>query len=52
MFAILGGLDVFGFIGIFLGPLVLSLLLAVTDLTRDELRRERVEEATLGASGG
>jgi predicted PurR-regulated permease PerM len=46
MFAILGGLDVFGFIGIFLGPMILSLLVALGDLTRDELHRERLEPAS------
>jgi predicted PurR-regulated permease PerM len=43
MFAIIGALDLFGFIGIFLGPMILSLLVALGDLTRDEWRRERVE---------
>jgi predicted PurR-regulated permease PerM len=43
MFAILGGLNVFGFLGIFLGPMVLSLLVALGSLLRDELRRQKVE---------
>jgi predicted PurR-regulated permease PerM len=51
MFSILGGLDVFGFIGIFLGPMVLSLLLALGDLTRDEWRHARLE-AHSGAGQG
>lgn len=43
MFAILGGLDVFGFLGIFIGPMVLSVIVALGGLLRDELRRQRVE---------
>jgi predicted PurR-regulated permease PerM len=38
MFAILGGLSAFGFLGIFLGPMTVSLLVALTELLRDELR--------------
>lgn len=45
MFAILGALDLFGFIGIFLGPMILSLLAALGELTRDEWRKERLEIA-------
>lgn len=41
MFAILGGLAVFGFLGIFLGPMVVSLTIALADLLRDELRQQR-----------
>jgi predicted PurR-regulated permease PerM len=43
MFAILGGLDVFGFLGIFIGPMALSVIVALGELLRDELRRQRVE---------
>ena len=43
MFAILGGLNVFGFLGIFLGPMVLSLIVALGALLRDELRRQRLD---------
>lgn len=46
MFAILGALDLFGFIGIFLGPMILSLLAALGELTRDEWRKERLEFAS------
>jgi len=45
MFSILGALDLFGFIGIFLGPMILSLIVALGELTRDEYRRERLAEA-------
>lgn len=45
MFAILGALDLFGFIGIFLGPMILSLLAALGELTRDAWRKERLEAA-------
>jgi predicted PurR-regulated permease PerM len=43
MFAILGGLDIFGFLGIFIGPMALSVIVALGELLRDELRRQRVE---------
>lgn len=43
LFAILGGLNVFGFLGIFLGPMVLSLIVALGSLLRDELRRQRLD---------
>jgi predicted PurR-regulated permease PerM len=46
MFAILGGLSVFGFLGIFLGPMTVSLLVALTELLRDELRGHHVDPAT------
>jgi predicted PurR-regulated permease PerM len=48
MFSILGALDLFGFIGIFLGPMILSLLVALGELTRDEWRKERIEAAISG----
>jgi len=37
LFALLGGLQVFGFIGIFIGPVVLSVISALTDMLREEL---------------
>jgi len=37
LFALLGGLQVFGFIGIFIGPVVLSVIAALADMVREEL---------------
>jgi predicted PurR-regulated permease PerM len=38
LFALLGGLQAFGFIGIFIGPLVISLIAALTTMLREELQ--------------
>jgi predicted PurR-regulated permease PerM len=37
LFAVLGGLQAFGFIGIFVGPVVISLIAALTTMVREEL---------------
>jgi predicted PurR-regulated permease PerM len=37
MFVILGGVQVFGFLGLFLGPVVVSVLAAVFQMLREEL---------------
>jgi predicted PurR-regulated permease PerM len=37
MFVILGGVEVFGFLGLFLGPVVVSVLAAVFQMLRDEV---------------
>jgi predicted PurR-regulated permease PerM len=37
LFALLGGLQAFGFIGIFIGPLVISLIAALTIMVKEEL---------------
>ena len=37
LFALLGGVQVFGFIGIFIGPVILSVIAALTDMLREEL---------------
>jgi predicted PurR-regulated permease PerM len=37
LFALLGGLQVFGFIGIFIGPLIISLITVLTSMLREEL---------------
>src|SRR5947209_18014021 len=37
LFSLLGGLQVFGFIGIFIGPVVLSVIAALTDMLKEEL---------------
>jgi predicted PurR-regulated permease PerM len=35
LFALLGGLQVYGFLGVFLGPVILAILLAFTDIYRE-----------------
>jgi predicted PurR-regulated permease PerM len=37
LFSLLGGVQVFGFIGIFIGPVVISLIAAVVSMLREEL---------------
>jgi predicted PurR-regulated permease PerM len=37
LFALLGGLQVFGFIGIFVGPVVISVIAALINILKDEL---------------
>jgi len=37
LFALLGGLQAFGFIGIFIGPVVISLIAALITILREEL---------------
>jgi predicted PurR-regulated permease PerM len=37
LFALLGGLQVFGFIGIFVGPVVISVIAALINLLREEI---------------
>jgi len=37
LFALLGGLQAFGFIGIFIGPVVISLIAALISMLREEL---------------
>ena len=43
LFAMLGGIRVFGFLGIFIGPIVLSLASALFDMIREEVQREQPE---------
>ncbi len=37
LFSLLGGLQVFGFIGIFIGPVVISVIAALINILREEL---------------
>jgi predicted PurR-regulated permease PerM len=37
LFAVLGGLQVFGLIGIFIGPAIISVIGALVDMLREEL---------------
>jgi predicted PurR-regulated permease PerM len=48
-FSIMGGLQVFGFLGMVLGPVLASVFVAMFDLYRDALRGEsKAEAATQG----
>jgi predicted PurR-regulated permease PerM len=38
LFSILGGLQVYGFLGVFLGPVILAILFAFVDIYREEYR--------------
>jgi predicted PurR-regulated permease PerM len=40
LFALLGGLQAFGFIGLFIGPLVISLIAALTIMVKEELNAQ------------
>jgi predicted PurR-regulated permease PerM len=48
LFFIFGGVEAFGFLGLFLGPVVASVLVALFDILREELN----EAKTLPAAGG
>jgi predicted PurR-regulated permease PerM len=51
MLAMLGGVQAFGFLGLFIGPVVIALLVAAGTMLTEELAATRVahsEEATLG----
>ena len=50
LFAMLGGVKVFGLLGIFLGPIVLSLASALFDMTREEVHREHAESLAADSS--
>ena len=41
LFFILGGVEAFGFIGLFLGPVVASVLAAVFSILREELSEQK-----------
>jgi predicted PurR-regulated permease PerM len=49
MFVILGGIQVFGFLGLFLGPVIVSVLAAVFQMLREELATNPTGVATHGA---
>jgi predicted PurR-regulated permease PerM len=50
-FSLLGGIEAFGILGIFLGPLVLSITLALLAMLREEARAWRLAEDDDGPSG-
>jgi predicted PurR-regulated permease PerM len=41
LFFIFGGVEAFGFLGLFLGPVVASVLVALFDILREELSQEK-----------
>ena len=45
-FALLGGLKAFGMLGLFVGPVILSVTIAVIGMLRDEIARMTVETAS------
>ena len=51
MLAMLGGVQAFGFLGLFIGPVVIALLMAAATMLSEEIadsRREHSQEASLG----
>lgn len=37
LFVLIGGVQQFGFVGLFIGPVVMSVILALVDMLREEL---------------
>lgn len=52
LFFILGGVQVFGFLGLFLGPVIASVLFAVLDILRDEIAATHADSAASASSAG
>jgi predicted PurR-regulated permease PerM len=50
LFAMFGGLNVFGFLGIFIGPIVLTLVGALFAMIREEVHREAAESLAPSSS--
>jgi predicted PurR-regulated permease PerM len=48
LFAVLGGLQAFGFVGLVIGPLVFSLLMTILDIYKRTFRREPIIPAVSG----
>jgi predicted PurR-regulated permease PerM len=48
LFFIFGGVEAFGFLGLFLGPVVASVLVALFDILREELKEAKTLPATDG----
>jgi len=46
LFALVGGVQQFGFIGLFIGPVVMSLILALVDMLHEQVSEARREPAT------
>jgi predicted PurR-regulated permease PerM len=47
LFALIGGVQQFGFIGLFIGPVVMSVLLALVDMLQEEVGEAKREPAAL-----
>ena len=50
LFFIFGGVEAFGFLGLFLGPVVASVLVAVFDMLREELNQDKTLPARRGCT--
>ena len=50
LFALLGGLQAFGFIGIFIGPVVISVIAALVNILREELAASPKDAPPIAAS--
>ena len=48
IFAVLGGLLTFGFVGLFLGPVIFSLLVTLLPILREEMGAGREESPQAG----
>jgi predicted PurR-regulated permease PerM len=46
LFALIGGVQQFGFVGLFIGPVVMSLVLALSDMLREDLGETKEELRT------
>ncbi|MBV9670457.1 MAG: AI-2E family transporter, partial [Acidobacteriales bacterium] len=44
LLSILGGVEVFGLLGIFIGPLLLAVIEALVDMLRDEIIASKMEQ--------
>jgi predicted PurR-regulated permease PerM len=49
LFFIFGGVEVFGFLGLFLGPVIASVLVALFDMLREETKQPSAAPAQVGA---
>ena len=47
LFAVLGGLQAFGFVGLVIGPLVFSLLMSIIDIYKQSFSSKRVEKVVV-----
>ncbi len=49
LFFIFGGVEAFGFLGLFLGPVIASVLVALFDMLREETKQPSAAPAQVGA---
>ena len=50
-FSLLGGIHAFGLLGVFMGPLILSVTLALLGMLREEMRYWQMQPAPAGEAG-